>query len=106
VLERLGKTCWKYSVDQFYGTIAVAMRAVTAARIAHYLIQRHRGPTKRDGSPYDLYIADWARENGIPYFLTPVPSFVQHTGTDSMIRPGSIFHTYDSWPGPEWVYKR
>lgn len=102
-MERLGKTSWRYAVEQFYGTLAVAMRAETAGQVADYLMQR-RGST--EGSPYDLYMADWARERGITYFLTPVPSFVQHTGVESVIRPGSIFHVYESWPGPDWSYKR
>lgn len=104
-LERLGKTAWRYSIEQFYGTLAVAMRAETAQQIGRYLLRRHAGPTKRDGAPYDLYMSDWAREQGITHFLTPVPSFVQHTGVESVIRPGSIFHTYESWPGPKWAYE-
>jgi hypothetical protein len=105
-LERLDKTAWRYSVNQFYGTLAVAMRARTAGSIADYLLKHHSSPERRVGSPYDLYMADWARENHITHFLTPVPSFVQHTGVESIIRPGSIFHTYESWPGPEWSYQR
>lgn len=96
---RRGERAWPYGVAQYYGTLAVAMRRETAADLAAFLAERaHR-------QEYDLLMAEWARGQGISHFLTPAPSFVQHIGVESVIRPGSVFHTYETWPGPTWIYE-
>lgn len=105
-LQKLNKTAWKYPVAQFYGTLAVVMRAEIAYILAAYLETRDKSNLEIGSYPYDLYMGAWATECGYPHFLTPVPSFVQHTGTESVIRPGSEFHTYATWPGPSWTYQR
>lgn len=104
-LRNLGQTAWKYPIDMFYGTLGLAIRAKDAAAIADWWEEKDRNQVG-GGHPYDIYITEWARVQAITHFLTPVPSFVQHTGNESVIRPGSVFHIYDSWPGREWFYKR
>jgi hypothetical protein len=94
-------TCWTYPIAAYYGTLAVAMRSNDARSIAEHLAQID--PEK---ATYDLFIAQWAAARGIREFLTPVPSFVQHLGQDSSIRPGGEFHQYRSWPGRQWSYAR
>lgn len=100
VLARRGDTMWRYPVECFYGTVAITMRSEDALSIATYLEGR------KNEHQYDLHMQDWARERDIKYFLTPVPSFVQHIGAQSFIRPGSDPIAYGSWPGREWSYAR
>ena len=95
-----GHHTWTYPLDLFYGTLAVAMKAETAASLAAYL-DAHFTDSK-----YDLLMADWARKQGVEDFLTPVPSFVQHIGVESLIRPGSAPIIYPCFAGRTWSYER
>lgn len=94
-----GEEACRYPLEQFYGTLGFVVRAVDAARIAAHW---RRTPDRQE---YDLMIAEWAREQGATHFLTPAPSFVQHIGDQSTLRPGDVFHQYSSWPGPQWTYQ-
>jgi hypothetical protein len=102
-IERLaqeGKSFWNYPVDSFYGTCCFAVHRENAESLAEYL--------KRDVSitSYDLTMAAWAKTWGQKFFLASVPSFVQHIGAESGIRPGSAPISYSSWPGATWSYLR
>jgi hypothetical protein len=99
-LFRQGKTAWAYPIDSFYGTLAVALRAADAEAIADYL----ESPDVNHS--YDLHISAWAKQQGIRHFLTPVPSFVQHIGTESYIRPDSPPIVYTTWIGRHWSYAK
>ena len=96
---------WEYPIDKFYGTQALALRADTAVSVADY-IDTHCYSRTHDGTAYDLLIADWARANGYGSFLTPAPSFVQHIGRESVIRPRAETHVFPSWRGHRWSYVR
>lgn len=100
---RNGHTSWDYPIEAYYGTLAVAMRQDDAMTIARHLAGLAVGG--QHPHSYDLHMADWARVHGVTHFLTPVPSFIQHIGSESVIRPGSEFHTYSSWRGREWTYQ-
>lgn len=96
----------EYPVDKFYGTQAFVIRAHDAVSLAQYL-QDHCYDRTDDGTAYDLLIADWHKTHypDLPHLLTPAPSFVQHIGMTSVIRPRPVVHTFSSWPGREWTYK-
>lgn len=96
---------WKYPISCFNGTQCFAVRRYDALEIAKYL-RKHCYDRTPDGTAYDLLIADWARANwpDQEYFLASCPSFVQHVGMNSVIRPRPNVHTFTSFPGPEWSY--
>ena len=100
--RRVGQTAWQYPIDGFYGTLAVAVDAADAREIATALERAQQTSDRPDC--YDLHMAAWAKRQGVRDLLTPVPSFVQHIGTESIIRPESVFHTYETWPGRTWQY--
>lgn len=101
---RLGADRWVYPVEQFYGTQALAIRSTDAASLASFL-EAHRFDRAEDGTAYDLLMADWLRaERAGASLLTPAPSFVQHIGRTSSIRPRPATHTFPSWLGREWSY--
>lgn len=93
-----GRDYWSYGVQSFYGTLAVAMRPTDAMLVGAHLL------ASATADEYDLRIAEWAKGRGITHFLTPAPSFVQHIGAESTIRPGGDFHQYSSWRGKDWSY--
>jgi hypothetical protein len=93
-----GYTAWEYPIEDFYGTLAVAMRPSVASRLSQYLDKY------RDIAQYDLLIGQWAKEQGMTHFRTPVPSLVQHIGLESIIRPGSQSIVYPCFAGRDWSY--
>jgi hypothetical protein len=97
---------WRYPTHKFYGTQAVAFRSSIceplADRIERWAAGDLDGETHSHG--YDIAMARWHRVHHGPTMLTPVPSFVQHTGTTSVIAPTRRPHTFPSWPGREWDY--
>jgi hypothetical protein len=101
--ERTG--AWEYAIDGFYGTQAVAFRRDDALDLSNYLVE-HCYDRHPDGAMYDLLMHDWAYDRWprIKHFLASIPSFVQHTGRESVINPRAHTHIFPSWPGPEWSY--
>lgn len=101
-----GKTSIKYRAKDFYGTQAVVFRADAVGS----LIKRLRDnpyEMNREGTCYDLIIGKWAVENSkFDYFITPVPSFIQHTGRSSVINPRYQTHMFNSFPGHNWSYSK
>lgn len=100
-----GLASWQYPIGAFYGTQCFAIEAIDAIDLAAY-ITAHCYDRESDGTAYDLLICDWAKEYGDGYFLASCPSFVQHTGRSSVIRPRAETHTFPSWPGISWSYIR
>lgn len=101
----LGRSAVDYPVSDFYGTQAFAIRSEDAADLSRYLIA-HCYDRADDGTAYDLLIADWhaQRYPEIGHFLTPAPSFIQHIGRSSVIRPRPETHVFPTWPGRAWSY--
>jgi hypothetical protein len=109
VLESLTlrrESFWDYPIDKFYGTQAVLFRRDDALKLATYLTH-HAFDREQDGTAWDLLIADWSRcaYPGISHFRTPAPSFVEHIGRGSVVRPRSFTHRFESWPGSDWSYQ-
>ena len=105
VLRTMGKrgaTVWNYPVDGFYGTQAIALHASDAADLAKWLEEHEQ---EYSIGAYDIRMHDWATSRGVTHFLASVPSFVQHTGQESIIAPRAEVHTFTSWPGQEWSYQ-
>jgi hypothetical protein len=98
-----GCTAWRYPLASFYGTQAVAFRREDARAVADY-IDGHRYELAQDGTAYDLLMSRWALARGATHFLTPAPSFVEHIGRGSVIRPRPETHRFASWPGRDWSY--
>lgn len=99
-----GLSLWQYPIGSFYGTQCFAIEATTAIDLSTYLTN-HCYDRESDGTAYDLLMCDWAREYGEDYFIASCPSFVQHVGRSSIIRPRAETHTFPSWPGIDWSYK-
>lgn len=87
----------------FYGTQAFAIRRAYAASLARY-IQDHG--ERFDPGKYDLTIVEWCRAtySSVTNFVASIPSFVQHIGAESSIRPGEPSFTFPSFPGEGWSY--
>ena len=98
-----GQGAWRYPVGAFYGTQCFAMRGADAVDLSAYLIN-HCYDRESNGTEYDLLMQDWAIECGEDNFLASCPSFVQHVGGQSVIRPRDNVHTFASWPGTAWSY--
>lgn len=100
-----GCTAANYPIGKFYGTQAFALRSEDALSLSAYLVA-HCYDRTDDGTAYDLLMADWARQTWpeIGHFLASCPSFVDHIGRTSSIRPRPETHTFPSWPGREWSY--
>lgn len=96
---------WDYRIEAFYGTQAFAIRADDAVDLARWL-RAHVYDKNIDGTAYDLHMQDWAFARGERFFLASAPSFVQHVGRESVIRPRASTHTFPSWPGRAWRYGR
>jgi len=105
-IARAGGTSWNYPIRMFYGTQAFAIRSSDAVDLADHLEANpeHCG----DGTGYDLLMHGWskARWPDVKHYLASVPSFVQHIGMSSVIRPRKIIHTFPSWPGRGWSYRQ
>jgi hypothetical protein len=100
--HRDGLPFWEYPVDQFYGTQCFAVDNSTAFHLSEYIME-HKLSREPDGTGWDLLMADWAGPGSV--FLASCPSFVQHIGMTSTVRPRKNIHTFDSWPGNDWSYK-
>ena len=98
-----GLSSWEYPIGSFYGTQCFAIEAMDAMDLAAYLTS-HCYDREFDGTAYDLLMCDWAVEYGEDHFLASCPSFVQHVGRSSIIRPRAQTHTFPSWPGVDWSY--
>lgn len=90
---------WKYPVELFYGTQAVAIRQAQAKSLLAFIEAIPKIPSKG----FDMLIKQWAEANKAKHFLTPVPSFVQHVGVESSLHLGR-YHWFGSWPGRDWSY--
>ena len=104
-----GGTSWDYPVSAFYGTQAFAVRHADARSLAEWLFDHPRYLGDDGVGPdacYDLAIHRWsaARYPTLRFFLASAPSFVQHTGRESVISPGQTTHWFQSWPGRDWSY--
>ncbi len=100
-----GLSSWEYPIGSFYGTQCFAIEAMDAMDLAAYLTS-HCYDREFDGTAYDLLMCDWAVEYGEDHFLASCPSFVQHTGRSSIIRPRDQTHIFTSWPGVDWSYNK
>lgn len=89
----------------FYGTQCFAIRASDAKDLADFLEEKCYSRTQ-DGTAYDLLMSDWVGERYPAWknFLASSPSFVQHIGRESVIRPRPNVHKFQSWPGRDWSY--
>lgn len=97
-LFRQGKvSSWEYPVTKFYGTQAIVIRREVIGSLTRY-IRDNVYECAPDGTSYDILMSKWARLRGAQYFLTPVPSFIQHIGERSVIRPRDKVHKF-FWPG-------
>ncbi len=92
-------------IKHFFGTQAIALRREDARSLSEYLID-HQFDKADDGSAYDLLMHGWAKEQypGIKMFSACYPSFVQHIGRESIIRPRPKTHQFKSWRGKDWAY--
>jgi hypothetical protein len=114
-----GATSWKYPIEKFYGSQAYAVPRRAIQHLASWLPKHlaHSGETTPgsghiDLSPgkfvrnHDLLLHEWAWSVDplAKYFLTPVPSFVQHIGEESTA--GNRHFIYPSWPGRGWRYEK
>jgi hypothetical protein len=99
--QEAGKSCWDYPIEGFYGTQAFAVRGIDAMDLAVFLLE------SQEHSGYDLLMHKWARNRWphIKHFLTSVPSFVEHTGRESVINPRRHTHTFPAWAGHEYSYR-
>lgn len=96
-------SAWKYPVKDFYGTQAVAVRSRDAWLISDWL----RLP-RFDVKPgyYDLHLQEWSYHYypESPYFLGPLPNFVQHCGDQSSLVENRQKHVFQVWAGRDWSY--
>jgi len=99
-----GLTSWDYPIDAFYGTQCFALRSADAISLAAWL----RAHPEYNGSSgaYDLTMHDWAKANAAVTFVASAPSFVQHAGRESYIRPGGEPFGFATWPGNDWSYRQ
>lgn len=94
-----------YPTESFYGTQCFAVRRDDAIDIAAYL-SHAEFTNKFQPGEYDLGIAEWSsrRYPELGYFAASRPSFVQHVGIESSIRPDGPYFNFPSFPGTEWSY--
>ncbi len=100
------KTSWKYPIEKFYGTQAFALRSEDALNLAEFL-ERDPYHFNEEGTSWDLIMHLWSKHKypDSDHFLTPCPSFVQHIGRNSTVKPRDDVHIFPSFPGPYWVYE-
>lgn len=94
-----------YPTESFYGTQCFAVRSIDAMILSDYLSSPEY-LTKFQPGNYDLGIAYILSQvyPSIGYFAASRPSFVQHVGVESSIRPDGPYFTFPSFPGEEWSY--
>lgn len=103
-----GRNAWEYPVHAFYGTQAIALRAEDARSLGEYWQASPKVRGVVAPGQYDLMVQDWLRNRFTEAegrILASCPSFVQHTGRQSSIRPTDPCPpVFDSWRGREWRY--
>lgn len=90
---------WRCRTAAFYGTQAFVMRPADAENFIRWCNAR--------GMPaagFDTLLKEWAESKGVPFFLTPQKSFVQHIGVESSLHHNSFFH-FATWPGRDWEFR-
>lgn len=99
---------WRYPVGAFYGTQCIAMRRAEAQSLADYWRTEPEVNDTVSTSAFDLMLADWHKREfpEQPYLLASAPSFVQHIGRESVATNLAKTHTFTSWPGPFWAYRK
>lgn len=100
---------WDYPIKHFCCTQAFAVRHEDARSLAKWLTDYPFviGPDGNQSTgAYDLSMRAWAKSTypGQDYFSASVPSFVQHMGNTSLIRPDQNVIRIPSFPGRDWVY--
>ena len=98
---------WECAAADTWSTVAMVLRADVATDVADWLaanpIYAHKDG--RLGVAYDFELQRWAAARGIAKFICSAPSFVQHLGDESAIRPNDRrLVRFPSWPGRSWVY--
>lgn len=97
-----GLTSWDFPARNFYGNQALAFSRSDAISAENYI--RRRLPTWDTGQGFDLLLKEWALGSfRCEFFLSSVPSFVQHMGQESSIHFGR-FHAVSGWAGRDWSY--
>ncbi len=96
---------WTYPPNKFMGTQCIALRTTDVLAMVEWL--EHDKQFNKRSYGYDCEMRRWAEVTfgKDTKFTCTAPSFVQHTGSESAIHLGR-FHTYASWPGPHWTYKK
>jgi GR25 family glycosyltransferase involved in LPS biosynthesis len=102
-----------YSLESYYGTVGVAIRAEAARRYIEALRQHPDWMTVNPATGLvekclDLNLARWHKraEPGQTYTYTPSPCFVNHLGTISTIATSASHFTgeYPGYAGKDFVY--
>jgi hypothetical protein len=98
-----GQTSWNFPVKGFYGNQALAFTNRDARSAADFIEQRMK--TWDTGQGFDLLLKEWATHaKRAEFFLSSVPSFVQHIGKESSLHLGR-FHEVSGFAGTEWSYQ-
>jgi len=104
--HHMHQTSWAYPCQSFYGALACAWLRETAADLAKWLgpdpfLKKMNGDELRTHA-HDLKLGQWGIEQGLHFFLSAVPNFIQHIGVESSL--GNKQVVYPAWPGREWSY--
>lgn len=97
---------WDYPIPAFYGTQCVVIRPEDAVNLYEYLLDTDSKLTGAyKGKGWDLIMAKFYKKKypDRANFITCCPSFVQHTGDDSVIDTLN-FHKSPSFKGENWSY--
>jgi hypothetical protein len=96
---------WTYPSSKFMGTQCIALSSYDTQAMCHWLEADKQFNKRAYG--YDCEMRRWAETTfgKDTSFVCTAPSFVQHVGDESAIHLGR-FHTYASFPGHEWRYKK
>lgn len=103
------RTCCEVPILGFYGTQGFAVRAHLALHLADYINDNVYTLNQPNDNPrgvcWDLLIQKWAIEHwpDTQYFLTPSPSYLQHTGCESVVSPRPNTHAFPSF-APSYSY--
>ncbi len=106
-LADAGRDAWHlYPIDCYYGTQAFAVSLEDARDLSAFLLD-DPFVMNPDGAAWDLAMHRWAKARWpeIEHFSTSCPSFVEHTGRESVIAPRDETHRFPSWPGTDWRYE-
>lgn len=98
-----GHTQWDFPVKGFYGNQALAFTRRDAISAHDYITKRLK--TWDTGQGFDLLLKEWAFNTfKSEFFLSSVPSFVQHMGQESSLHFGR-FHQVSGFAGHDWSYE-